>query len=129
MYTTLYEQAHYEDKNESRLKKTRQNIWKWFRHKLEAMNMNDKNQLVHLQGEYSYNYTVIYNFINTKKNIVNVIQYLKVNSIYTKEATKLIQSTSGDTIRVELGQSDSTYNIVVNFSFFLYRVELNIHMK
>ena len=91
--------------------------------------MNEKNQLVYLQGENSYNYTVIYNFINTKKNIVNVIQYLKVNSIYTKEATKLIQSTSGDTIRVELGQSDSTYNIVVNFSFFLYRVELNIHMK
>ena len=91
--------------------------------------MNERNQLVHLQGENSYNYTVIYNFINTKKNIVNVIQYLKVNSIYTKEATKLIQSTSGDTIRVELGKIDSTYNIVVNFYFFLYRVELNIHMK
>ena len=80
--------------------------------------MNEKNKLVYLQGENSYNYTVIYNFINITKNIVNVIQYLKVNSTYTKEANKLIQSTSGDTIRVELGQSDSTYNIVVNFYFF-----------
>ena len=91
--------------------------------------MNEKNQLVYLQGENSYNYTVIYNFINTKKNIVNVIQYLKVNSTYTKEATKLIQSTSGDTMRVEVGQIDSIYNIIVNFSFFLDRVELNINLK
>ena len=91
--------------------------------------MNEKNQPVYLQGENSYNYTVIYNFINTKKNIVNVIQYLKVNSTYTKEATKLIQSTSGDTMRVEVGQIDSIYNIIVNFSFFLDRVELNINLK
>ena len=91
--------------------------------------MNEKSQLVHIQGEHSYNYTVIYNFINTKKDIVNVIQYLEVNSTYTKEATTLIQRKSGDTIRVELRQSDSTYNIILNFSFFLDRVELNTQMR
>ena len=39
--------------------------------------MNEKNQLVHLQGENLYNYMVIYNFINTKKNIINVENTLK----------------------------------------------------
>ena len=91
--------------------------------------MNEKSQLVHIQGEHSYNYTVIYNFINTKKDIVNVIQYLEVNSTYTKEATTLIQSTISDKIRVELGQSDNTYNRILNFHFFLDRVELNIQLK
>ena len=37
------------------------------KNKLEALNMNEKNQLVHLQGENSYNYTAIYNFINKNK--------------------------------------------------------------
>ena len=87
-----------------------------------------ENQLVHLQGEHSYNYTVVYNFINTKKDIFNVIQYLEVNSTYTKKATTLIQSTSDNTIRVELSQSESTYNIILNFYFFLDRVELNIKL-
>ena len=41
--------------------------------------MNERNQLVHLQGENSYNYTAIYYFINTKKNIVNVDKYFEVN--------------------------------------------------
>ena len=48
--------------------------------------------------------------LTQRTNIVNVIQYLEVNSSYTEEATMLIQSTSGDTIRVQLGQSDNTYD-------------------
>ena len=85
--------------------------------------MNEKSQLVHIQGEHSYNYTVIYNFINTSNDIVNVIQYH-----YTKEATTLIQSKRGDIIRVELRQRDSTYIIILNLYFFLDRVELNIKL-
>ena len=56
-------------------------------------------------------------------------KYLEVDFTYTEESTMLIQSTSGDTMRVEVGQIDSTYNIIVNFSFFLDRVELNINLK
>ena len=81
------------------------------------MNMNDKNQLVHIQGENSYNYTVIYHFINNKK-IVNVDKYLEVNFTYTEEATMLIQITNGDTMSVEVGQIASTYNRIVNFYLF-----------
>ena len=91
--------------------------------------MNEKNQLVHIQGENSYNYTAISNFMNTNKYIVNVHKYLKVNLNYNEEATTLIQITSGDTMRVTVWKSDSTQNKIVKFFFLLDRVELNIQLE
>ena len=71
--------------------------------KLEALNRNEENPLMRLQGENPINYTVISEFINTKKNTVNVNKYLEVNFTYTGEATMLIQSTCGDVMRVSMG--------------------------
>ena len=56
--------------------------------------------------------------LTQRTNIVNVIQYLEVNSSYTEEATMLIQITNGDTMSVEVGQIASTYNRIVNFYLF-----------
>ena len=58
--------------------------------------------------------------MNTRENIVNVEKDFKVNFTYTEEENMLIQSTSGDTMRLSLRQSDSTYNITASEILFLY---------
>ena len=64
--TGLCEQSYFEDHSESHLKKPGPNIFKESRHKLETMNRNEKNPLMHLQGVNSFHYTDISDFINTK---------------------------------------------------------------
>ena len=71
---------------------------------------------MHLQGENSINYTVISDFVNTKKNICNVDKYL-----CTEESIELSQSTSDDTVRVSVRQSDSAHNRIASEILFLFQ--------
>ena len=78
------------------------------------MNSNEKNTLVHLQGENPIKSTVFSDFMDTKTFFSNVDKDFTVNFTYTEEATTLIQISSGDTKRLEVRQSDITYNRLAN---------------
>ena len=127
VFTGYCEKSYFEGHSESHLKKPGPNISKESRHKLEAMNGNEKNPLVHLQGVNLFHYMVISGFMNTKKNILYVDKDLTVNFTFTEEETMFIQSTGGDTMRVTARKSYRTYNIISGGIVFHFKNSENEH--
>ena len=122
VYTDLLEEAHQQDESSRPRKKTRPKLRKEMKKQLNAMNRREKNPPIHLDGANSITYKEISDFMNTKKNIVDVDKDLAVNfANNSEEASVLSRNTVGETIRVAVRQSDSAYSSIASAIAFLYR--------